>query len=251
MNTLVDMAGSKMIDYFETREAAELKNVDILNRFNAMFLSLCKQINSSIGLEDAQLLLPLLEKNENGTLLRFHKHCRAMVKPFFYGDAAFFTTGPIVPVQKLTTLSSESQQAVWRFTRRLYYLAMVYVRNQPLGGLPGSAMIASFLPKDFKINTFCKNKCREVMKNPSEAMGSMWKAASETFSKAGYSVGDLKQMAQSAIATHLGPGVMEDLKPVLSQLEEGAEIAASALSASTDSAGKKAASSSKAPKKKK
>lgn len=220
MEHLTSIVGNKLVSFFETREEAESENVSILQKFNTIAASLLKQMHASLGVNDMQMLLPLVESGSDSLLRQMYNHVHKHEKAFYYQEGTFFKAGPIVPVNKVSSLSTESEAAVWKYVRRLFYLSKVYIRNSPLGSLPYAGFITKLLPSGLNINTFLKTQCEKAMKNPQAALSGMIEVAKETMDRTGMTTTEIASMGKQMLRTHLGEDVATSIEPMLAAAEQ-------------------------------
>lgn len=219
MQSVAKIVSAKLVTYFEQREEAESNNVAILTKFNSIALSLVRQMNASLGLQDYQLLEPLLESGADTVCRQLNEHVLAHEKEFYYQDTSFFSKGPIIPVNKVSTLSASSEAAVWKFIRRLYYLSKQYLANSPLGSLPYADFIRKLLPANFQLNRFLKEQCEKAADNPHAALSAIMEMTSSAMEKSGMSPDKLASLAKTMVAQHVPSEELKNIAPLIKTLE--------------------------------
>ena len=222
MKSLVSIMASRMSSFCEEREMKETNATAMNKKFNKLAHSLCTQIHDRLGLQDSVNILSALEMEGESMdykiLIAMHKHTCENEKAFFFQEDSYFNSGPFVPVNKVSTLSNESSEAVWKYLRRLFYYACEYVSAKPIMQAPFADAIIAFLPPDFKMFGFLRGICDTAAKDPDAAVKMCMEFIQDMVAKTGISKEQFGLMSKGYIDNNLGKDGAAQVTPFLGML---------------------------------
>ena len=222
MQGIVKAVSAKLSTYFEQKVDEAEGNEKNVTQFNRMALSLAEQLHNRLGLNQAEIVIPTLKKDTKGVdlLKAYYTHCEKHIRLFFYEEDEFFNKCPLKPVNKVSSLSKESATVVWKFVRRLYYLAKIYLRNSPIDSIPYSPIIRQFLPPTFDLNKFMVEACTKASKDPKEAIAHILDFIRGALKKTGIDKNSFGGMSSMFLSKNVGQEGQQQLAPLIGMVSE-------------------------------